>query len=135
MARMIPSDLLNQAELADCLRPFGESRMLPVAAYTSPEVFAWERTHFFAGTWTCLGRKPQNGQRAYAVGDISILVTISDGQVRAFGNTCSHRGHELLQVDEAADRPVLVCPYHGWAYRLDGSLRTAPGMEPDFDKA
>ena len=30
--------------------------MLPAAAYTSEEVLAWERRHFFAGGWTCLGR-------------------------------------------------------------------------------
>jgi Rieske 2Fe-2S family protein len=130
---MIPSDLLNHGELDDCLRPFGESRMLPVAAYTSSDVFAWERINFFAGTWTCIGRRPAAGQQAYAVGDISVLVTQADGRVRAFGNTCSHRGHELLQVDEVANRSVLVCPYHGWAYRLDGSVHTAPGMDEDFD--
>ena len=32
------------------------TRMLPAAAYTSPEVLAWERRHLYAGSWTCLGR-------------------------------------------------------------------------------
>jgi Rieske 2Fe-2S family protein len=31
-------------------------RMLPAAAYSSPEVLAWEQRHLFAGSWTCLGR-------------------------------------------------------------------------------
>lgn len=132
---MIPVELLNPAELDAVLRPFGSSRMLPTAAYVSPEVFAWERANFFAGTWTCIGRRPSKGQQAYAVGDLSILVTQVDDEVRAFGNTCSHRGHELLAIDASADRPTLVCPYHGWAYRLDGSLRNAPLMPDDFDKA
>jgi glycine betaine catabolism A len=132
---VIPSDLLGPEDLAAVLRPFGSSRMLPSAAYVSPDVFAWERTNFFAGTWTCVGRKPDRGQQAYAVGDLSVLVTVVDGVVRAFGNTCSHRGHELLPAGEADDRPALVCPYHGWTYRLDGSLRTAPYMGRDFDKS
>jgi Rieske 2Fe-2S family protein len=38
------------------LRPHGESAMRPRAAYVDPEVLAWIRRHFFAGTWTCLGR-------------------------------------------------------------------------------
>jgi hypothetical protein len=43
-------------ELADVVRPFGESRMLPARAYTAPEVLAWERRHLCAGTWSCVGR-------------------------------------------------------------------------------
>jgi Rieske 2Fe-2S family protein len=132
---MIPPELVNPDELDAVLRPFGESRMLPVAAYSNADVFAWERANFFAGTWTCVGRKPTTGQQAYAVGDLSVLVTVVEEQVRAFGNTCSHRGHELLPADTAEDRPALVCPYHGWAYRLDGTLRNAPFMNRGFDKA
>ena len=42
--------------LAAVLQPFGSSVMLPQAAYLGEEVLAWERRHFFAGAWTCLGR-------------------------------------------------------------------------------
>ena len=42
--------------LAPALLPFGESTMLPAEAYTSPDVLAWERRHFFAASWVCLGR-------------------------------------------------------------------------------
>ena len=35
--------------LEPALLPFGESTMLPAEAYTSPDVLAWERRHFFAG--------------------------------------------------------------------------------------
>mgnify|MGYP006210403977 CR=1 FL=1 len=54
------------------LAPFGEGRMLPVEAYTSDEVFAWEKANFFSG-WTCLGRSSDIAepgmQRADKVGD------------------------------------------------------------------
>jgi hypothetical protein len=50
------------------MQPFGRSRMLPAAAYTSPEVFAWERRHLFAGTWTCLGRE----QELRSAGDTTV---------------------------------------------------------------
>jgi Rieske 2Fe-2S family protein len=132
---MIPADLLDPAALAAVVRPFGESRMLPSAAYTSEGVLGWERTQFFAGTWTCLGRRPAIGQRAYAVGNLGVLVTVSrDNAVRAFANVCRHRGHELLPIGTDAAKRAIVCPYHGWAYRLDGSLQAAPEMPADFDR-
>ena len=50
---------LSAAGVADALRPFGQSRMLPRAAYVDPAVFAWEQRHFFAGGWLCVGRSDQ----------------------------------------------------------------------------
>src|SRR5689334_9238829 len=96
-----PPAPLSEGQLAAALRPFGESRMLPPAAYTSAEVFAWEQEHFFGGGWTCAGhasRLPAAGdQLAVETGAGSaILVRGEDGAVRAFANTCRHRGHELL---------------------------------------
>src|SRR6266571_2135962 len=46
---------LTEDDLHDALLPFGRSRMLPRAAYTSDEVFAWELEHLHAGLWTCVG--------------------------------------------------------------------------------
>src|ERR1700679_1021198 len=54
-AGAFPAAPLDEGQLAAALRPFGESRMLPPAAYTSAEVYAWERRHFFGGGWTCAG--------------------------------------------------------------------------------
>ena len=126
--------------------------MLPPAAYTSPEVFAWERTHFFGGGWTCAGhasRLPTAGdQLAVETGAGSaVIVRGEDGVIRAFANTCRHRGHELLPCAgdtgagdtgasdtgaSAEGRPAvnakaIVCPYHSWVYSLSGELRGAPG--------
>jgi Rieske 2Fe-2S family protein len=124
---------IDRDALAAVLRPLGEARMLPGAAYTDPAVLAWERRYLFAGAWTCLGRVDElraGGltQRAVTLGDVAVLLTFQDGGVRAFANVCRHRGHELLPEGGTATRPAVVCPYHGWAYRLDGRLATAPGM-------
>ncbi len=125
----------GEEALARSLRPFGESTMLPAAAYTSAEVLAWEQRHLFAETWTCVGRVAdvsgeQTGapvrQRALRVGDVPVLLTFTDATPRAFANTCRHRGHELLTQDATSTHQSVVCPYHGWNYRLDGSLRVAP---------
>jgi Rieske 2Fe-2S family protein len=143
-----PPAPLDGGQLAAALRPFGESRMLPPAAYTSAEVFAWERKHFFGGGWSCAGhasRVPSAGdQLAVRTGaGGAIIVRGEDGTIRAFANTCRHRGHELLPCssDAASSAAVnsgtvnsgtvnakaIVCPYHSWAYSLSGELRGAPG--------
>jgi len=127
-----PPAPLDLDQLAATLRPFGESRMLPPAAYTSAEVFGWERRHFFGGGWTCAAhaaRLPNPGdQFAVDTGNGgALLVRGEDGAVRAFANTCRHRGHELLPCGSAATSKAIICPYHSWAYSLSGRLRGAPG--------
>jgi glycine betaine catabolism A len=133
---------IDPAGLADALRPFGDSRMLPPAAYTDSEVFAWERDHFLAGGWVCAGLSadlPDPGdQRAEAIGQGGVLLSRDGGgRLHAFANFCRHRGHELLPCGGSAHRPSIVCPYHSWAYHLDGGLKTAKGFKgtPGFDAA
>jgi Rieske 2Fe-2S family protein len=129
-----PAAPLDRAGLADSLRPFGQSRMLPPAAYTDPEVFGWEQRHFFDGGWACVGRSEQlpgpGDQRAETVGTGSVLlVRGDDGVLRAFANTCRHRGHELLPCGTGAQRKVIICPYHSWTYTLSGGVQAAAGFK------
>jgi len=123
--------------LDSALRPFGESTMLPAEAYMSPAVLEWERRHFFAASWVCVGRVDEllpDGatQAARPVGDVSVLLSRDpSGQssdVRAFANTCRHRGHELLAEGESSGKRAVVCPYHAWSYDLGGCLLAAPGF-------
>lgn len=48
----------------------------------------------------------------------------SDGRARVFRNACRHRGMAL--VEGSGCSRALVCRYHGWTYRLDGSLSHVP---------
>jgi Rieske 2Fe-2S family protein len=136
-----PAAPVDPVALEAALRPFGVSRTLPAQAYTGRGVFDWELRHLFAGAWTCLGRLDEvrdgHSQRAVTVGDVGVLLTFEEGTVRAFANVCRHRGHELLPDGGGAERVAVVCPYHGWAYRLDGALTTATAMRgvPGFDPA
>jgi Rieske 2Fe-2S family protein len=128
----------DPVDLEPALHPFGQSRMLPRDAYTSPRVFAFEQERFFAGSWTCVGREGDlegtGAQRAVRVGGAGVLlVRGTDGRVRAFANTCRHRGHELLGVGEQTTRRTVLCPYHAWTYDLDGGLRAAPGFRDHQD--
>jgi len=136
MVSQVPSSPapLDRAAVAASMAPFGQSRMLPRAAYVDPAVFAWEQRHFFGGGWMCVARSDQiaqpGDQRAEATGEGSVLLTRDDeGVLHAFANTCRHRGHELLPCGTAAQQKVIICPYHSWTYALDGGLRAAAGFK------
>jgi len=97
-------------------------------------LFDWEERHLFRGGWMCVARSQDvaqvGDQRAESVGGAGVfLVRAEDGRLRAFANTCRHRGHELLPCGASRNLHVIVCPYHSWSYRLDGSLRNAPRFE------
>jgi len=131
-------DVRVRAVLGDSL---GASRTLPAEAYLSDAVFAWERRHFFEGSWACVGRADDlasaGDQRAIRIGDEGVLlVRGGDGVLRGFSNTCRHRGHELLEPGETRSLRAIKCPYHAWVYSLDGELAGAPrfGDVPGFRK-
>ncbi len=125
---------LDEDALGDALRPFGYSRLLPRPAYVAPTVFDWEERHFFRGGWMCVGHSEDvahvGDQRAESVGRAGVfLVRGEDERLRGFANACRHRGHELLPCGETRNLPIVVCPYHSWSYRLDGTLRHAPRFD------
>src|ERR687890_1076859 len=115
---------------------------LPAGAYTDVAVLDWEMEHFFDESWVCVGRSDDlrgAGDRcAVALGHESALLTRDEeGNLRAFYNVCRHRGHVLAEVGESSRGRFIRCPYHAWAYGLDGSLQGAPGFGqlPGFDRA
>jgi len=125
---------VSPAGLADALKPFGESRVLPPAGCIDPAFFSWEQKYFFGGGWTCVGfcaeLAHRADQRAESIGDGSVLLSRDDdGVLRASANYCRHRGHELLPCGVSAQRPSIVCPYRSRTYALDGSLKTAKGFK------
>ena len=125
--------------LAAVLAP-GSGRALPAAAYLDDAVLAWERRHLFAGAWVCVGRAAEldavGSRRAVHVGDDAVLLVRGDDhRLRGFFNVCRHRGHELAPCGSTSEHTSIHCPYHGWRYGLDGSLRSTPRFEapPEFD--
>ena len=137
-----PPAPLDPAAVAQALLPFGESRMLPPAAYVDQAVFDWEKQYMFGGGWVLAGRSDQvaspGDMRAEPLGTGSVLLSrAEDGVLHAFANTCRHRGHELLPCGASAQRKVITCPYHAWTYGLNGDLRAAAGFKnrPGFETA
>jgi len=100
--------------------------MLPAAAYTSAGVLAWERRQFFAGTWTCLGREDELPgdaavtQHATVAGDVPVLLT-GGPRLRAFANTCRHRGTDCCAPNEDAVHRFITMVARGYLGQpLDG---------------
>ena len=120
--------------------PIGEALeqglTLPASWYCDPEVARLEQERIFRRTWQYVGRADQVEQPgsyfASQAGDVPIVVTRDgDGALRAFVNVCRHRGHEVVRGE--GRREALQCPYHAWTYALDGSLRSAPRAEREWD--
>lgn len=121
-------------------RSLPEAESMPPLAYTSEEFLRREIETIFMKEWNFLGRADRipNPGDYFAVsfaGVPMIVVRGKDGEVRAFANTCRHRGAAML-ADEGNCKAIR-CPYHSWTYDLDGRLIVAPEMEqtPGFREA
>ena len=103
---------------------------LPPEAYTSEAFFTLENERLFANAWVFAGFAHELAAAGDAVpvavaGRPLLLVRGRDGEVRAFHNVCRHRGALLVDAPGNVGR-VITCPYHAWAYGLDGALRATP---------
>ena len=119
--------------------PLLDAETLPPWCYTSQEFYDREVDRVFMRSWNFLGREDEIAKPGdYAVfdlfGESVIVVRGRDNAVRAFANSCRHRGTRLLQGKGSCR--AIVCPYHGWGYNLSGELVGAAGMEDthDFDR-
>jgi Rieske 2Fe-2S family protein len=113
-------------------------RSLPQAFYNSDEIYRaevemiWQKHWLFAG-FTAEIRRPGEWF-TLQVGPSSILVVRDKAnQVRAFYNTCRHRGSRICTAEKGSSA-TLTCPYHQWTYGLDGKLLFAKNMGEDFDR-
>jgi len=106
---------------------------LPTQWFRDPDVFALELERIHRRAWhfaTHLGDLPHDGDVYLRnVAGVPVVLVRDEGAVRGFLNVCRHRSHPV--VIEAGNRKVLQCHYHGWKYRLDGSLLNAPHSEDD----
>ena len=102
--------------------------------YTNPAIFAEERERIFFRSWFCVGREEElPGPNAYLTREVageSVLLTRDrDGGLHAFYNVCRHRGSVLVEgLPAGTAKGAIVCPYHNWAYALDGALVGTPNV-------
>ena len=103
---------------------------LPAWTYHSPALFALEREKLFLTHWQIVGHAcdvPNAGDwLAFdLLGERAVVMRGQDGVLRAFHNLCRHRGARVVDGAQGHCKGAVVCPFHGWVYNLDGTLRGA----------
>ena len=123
--------------LADIIRayrrdaPLSEASTIPSDWYTDPRVLELERQTVFSRTWQVAGRVDQLKKPGQYVtcetpaGEPVVVVRGADGVLRGFFNVCRHHAAAVVSLPEGS-ATNLRCPYHGWTYGLDGSLKGTP---------
>jgi Rieske 2Fe-2S family protein len=112
---------------------------LPGEFYRDPEIHALDLELIFYREWLFAAHTVELEQSGsyltLQVGDYPILLVRGrDGEIRAFLNSCRHRGARIC-AQERGVSSKLVCPYHQWTYDLEGKLFAARQMGEDFDRS
>lgn len=135
----LDAEIFDRKNYAKVTRPPMQAEPLPGWCYTDPNFHRREIERVFSRSWICVGREnalPNPGDyRTIELGGTKvILLRGQDGTLRALNNVCRHRGMVLLTGSGQVNG--ILCPFHGWGYGLDGSLRGAPHMDKTegFDK-
>jgi carnitine monooxygenase subunit len=107
-----------------------DRRGLPAWTYRSEALFRLERRKLFLTHWQIVGHvndipAPGDWLTFDLLNERAVIMRGSDGEVRAFHNLCRHRGARVVDGEKGHCRGAVVCPFHGWVYNLDGSLRGA----------
>lgn len=113
--------------------PWLGSDPVPTLPCTSPDLYALEVERVFRRVWLCVGREeevPEPGcyklKRLEFASTGILIVRGRDGAIRAFHNTCSHRGNTVVTPEPDGDqfgrKRVFTCRFHAWSYDLEGRL-------------
>ena len=127
------------APIANWLANDRKGHTLPRGLYVSDEAFAFDTQVMLKSVWlyacTVAHVKNPGDYFLFELADNSIIIVRGrDNEVRAFWNSCRHRGAKVC-LEQRSRAPRLMCPYHQWTYGLDGQLLAARSMADDFDKA
>ena len=122
--------------------PEWDRRGLPAWTYSSRDLLALEEEALFRRHWQLVCHvadvpEPGDFLTLDIAGERALIVRGRDGRVRAFHNLCRHRGSRVVAGDRGNIRNVIICPFHGWTYDLEGRLRgvaqprTLPPLDAD----
>jgi len=104
--------------------------LIPTGRYTDPGFYELEKERLFARTWLFVGHESEwaesgSYRQMTRSGAPIVVVRGEDDVLRAFYNSCRHRGAPVTR-DECGTARRLTCQYHSWSYGLDGGLRAVP---------
>jgi len=132
------SDILGSYNSA---APLAEACTIPAPWYTDARIAELERRHVFGRTWQEVGRRDQAAKpgqffTADVAGEPLLVARGDDGVLRAFYNVCRHHATAVAWEKEGT-AARFRCPYHGWTYGLDGTLKGMTEFEgvQGFDRA
>lgn len=121
--------------------PLAEASTIPAPWYRDERIEALERDRVFGGNWVVAGRadqvsRPGDYFTIELAGEPLLIVRGADSQLRAFYNVCRHHAAAVATCPQGHTE-LFRCPYHGWNYGLDGSLKGMPEFAGvcNFDRA
>ena len=105
--------------------------------FVSPEVYQRELETVFARAWLMVGHEslvPEPGDfYTSRMGEESVILCRDrKSEIHVFLNSCRHRGMKVCRYDQG-NTEVFTCPYHSWAYALDGKLQGVPHYKDLYD--
>ena len=119
--------------------PIETAETIPSSWYTDDRFHTADVEHVLRPSWqyvahACQLRAPGDHVADRVAGEPVLVARGRDERLRAFYNVCRHRGGPLV-MDRCGSAALLQCKYHGWTYRLDGSLRGVPRFEAVLERA
>jgi choline monooxygenase len=135
--RPIPGDAFTREETYAATRlPVDLASSLIPDAYTSEEFRELERERVFARSWipVCVAdevAEPGSFAVVSVAGRSLIVCRDRGGELRAHHNVCRHRGTRLVAEERGQVERFFQCPYHAWAYGLDGACLGTPLFTPE----
>lgn len=128
---------ISESELRACVERRRPGYTLPQPFFVDPQLFELDLERIFRRHWLLAGPVCQiadPGQYfTYALADDSLVILRDEaGQVRAWHNVCRHRGSRIC-TEARGHVKRLVCPYHHWSYRLDGSFASGRHLPSSVD--
>jgi len=118
-----PQAVINEAD---------DNHTLPSWIYNDQHFFELEQQHLFKTNWiiAChISEIPHPGDFVTFnfMRERALVTRQADGTIKAMHNTCRHRAHQVVTAPSGNCKRVHVCPYHGWTYNQDGTIRGIPG--------
>jgi phenylpropionate dioxygenase-like ring-hydroxylating dioxygenase large terminal subunit len=103
-----------------------EEGLLPQWILTDPQIYEMELEKIFGHTWQFLAheselKEPGSYVTRWMVNDPVLVVRNNEGEIKAYLNSCPHRGAHLCTAD-FGKKKTFTCAYHGWSFNLDGEL-------------
>ncbi|WP_404799147.1 aromatic ring-hydroxylating oxygenase subunit alpha [Bacillus aerolatus] len=122
---MLVKDSVNKQTLQK-LKEKLDKGLMPQWAVTDKDIYELERRQIFGKTWQFLGheselKEPGSYVTRWIASDPVLLVKTNSGEIKAYLNSCTHRGAHLCTAD-FGKKKTFTCPYHGWSFNLEGEL-------------